>query len=71
MRSPVNGAAVHLCGHRSSASNIGALDFSLAEFARQRLEEPCPDQIPDARYERLHEAGIIRSQAVPRWRSSG
>ena len=57
-----------LCGHRFSASSISAinkrLDASLAQFAGRRLEEAYPYLIPDARYERVREAGVIRSQAV-------
>ena len=57
-----------LCGHSFSASSISAinkrLDASLAEFAGRRLEEPYPYLILDARYERVREAGVIRSQAV-------
>ena len=40
------------------------LDEGLAEFARRRLDEACPYLILDARYERVREAGVIRSQAV-------
>ena len=57
-----------LCGHRFSASSISAinqrLDTSLAQFAGRRLEEAYPYLIVDARYERIREAGVIRSQAV-------
>ena len=57
-----------LCGHRFSASSISAinkrLDTSLAQFAGRRLEEAYPYLILDARYERIREAGVIRSQAV-------
>jgi transposase-like protein len=57
-----------LCGHRFSASSISAinkrLDASLAQFAGRRLEETYPYLILDARYERVREAGVIRSQAV-------
>jgi putative transposase len=57
-----------LCGHGFSASAIRAinlkLDEGLAEFARRRLDEACPYLIVDARYERVREAGVIRSQAV-------
>ena len=57
-----------LCGHRFSASSISAinkrLDTSLAQFAGRRLEEPYPYLILDARYERVREAWVIRSQAV-------
>ena len=57
-----------LCGHRFSASFISAinkrLDTSLAQFAGRRLEEAYPYLILDARYERIREAGVIRSQAV-------
>ena len=57
-----------LCGHRFSASSISAinkrLDASLAQFAGRWLEEAYPYLILDARYERVREAGVIRSQAV-------
>jgi transposase-like protein len=57
-----------LCGHSFSASAISAinlkLDEGLAEFARRRLDEACPYLIVDARYERVREAGVIRSQAA-------
>ena len=57
-----------LCGHSFSASSISAinkrLDAGLAQFAGRRLEEPYPYLILDARYERIREAGVIRSQAV-------
>jgi putative transposase len=57
-----------LCGHAFSASAISAinqrLDRSLAAFARRRLEEPFAYLILDARYEKVREAGIVRSQAV-------
>ena len=57
-----------LCGHSFSAAAISAinvkLDEGLAEFARRRLDEACPYLILDARYERVREVGVIRSQAV-------
>jgi putative transposase len=57
-----------LCGHSFSASAISAinarLDEELARFARRRLDEACPYLILDAPYERVREAGVIRSQAV-------
>ncbi|KGO32744.1 transposase [Desulfobulbus sp. Tol-SR] len=57
-----------LCGHSFSASAISrinaTLDESLAEFAQRRLEESYPYLICDARYERVREGGVIRSQAV-------
>ncbi len=57
-----------LCGHEFSASSIstitGKLDGQLEEFARRRLEEPFPYLILDARYEKVREAGVIRSRAV-------
>jgi putative transposase len=57
-----------LCGHAFSASAISAinqrLDASLAAFARRRLEEPFAYLILDARYEKVREAGVVRSQAV-------
>jgi putative transposase len=57
-----------LCGHGFSASSISAvtkrLDDSLAAFAGRRLTEAYPYLVLDARYERVREAGVIRSQAV-------
>jgi transposase-like protein len=57
-----------LCGHSFSASAISAvnktLDESLDKFAKRRLEEAYPYLILDARYEKVREDGVIRSQAV-------
>lgn len=57
-----------LCGHAFSASAISeinkTLDAELAAFASRRLEEPYPYLVLDARYERVREAGVIRSQAA-------
>jgi len=57
-----------LCGTSFSASTISAinktLDATLLEFARRRLDEPYPFLILDARYEKVREGGVIRSQAV-------
>ena len=57
-----------LCGHSFSVSAISAivkkLDEQLAAFAQRRLEEPYPYLILDARYEKVREGGVIRSQAV-------
>ncbi len=58
-----------LCGHAFSASAVSAIvkrmDETLAAFAGRRLdEEAFPYLILDARYERVREADIIRSQAV-------
>jgi transposase-like protein len=57
-----------LCGHSFSASSISAinkrLDEGLRQFAGRRLEEAYPYLILDARYERVREAGVIRSHAV-------
>ena len=57
-----------LCGHGFSASTISEatvrLDGALKAFAERRLEEAYAYLILDARYERVREAGVIRSQAV-------
>src|SRR5215470_8067837 len=57
-----------LCGHEFSASTISRLkqnlDEELDKFAGRRLEEPYPYLILDARYEKVREEGVIRSQAV-------
>jgi putative transposase len=57
-----------LCGHSFSASAISSvnksLDESLERFAKRRLEETYPYLVPDARYEKVRDSGVIRSQAV-------
>ena len=57
-----------LCGHSFSASAISGivkkLDAQLEAFARRRLEEAYPYLILDARYEKVRESGVVRSQAV-------
>jgi putative transposase len=57
-----------LCGRAFSASAISqvnkTLDERLAAFAARRLEEAFPYLVLDARYERVREGGVVRSQAV-------
>ena len=57
-----------LCGHEFSASAISrineSLDEELAKFAGRKLDEEYPYVIVDARYEKIREDGVIRSQAV-------
>ena len=57
-----------LCGHQFSASTISSinkgLDESLARFANRHLEDEYPYLILDARYEKVREDSVIRSQAV-------
>jgi len=57
-----------LCGHAFSASAISAvnktLDESLERFAKRPLEETYPYLVLDARYEKVRQDGVIRSQAV-------
>lgn len=57
-----------LCGHSFSASTISAinrrLDDSLTAFARRRLDEPFAYLIIDAKYEKVRQAGVVRSSAV-------
>lgn len=57
-----------LCGHSFSASTISSINKSLDEvlekFAQRHLEEPYPYLILDARYEKVREEAVIRSQAV-------
>ena len=57
-----------LCGHRFSASSISTInkgmDEALARFAGRPLDEVYPYLILDARYEKVREGGVIRSQAV-------
>ena len=57
-----------LCGHEFSASTISrinqSLDEELEKFAGRQLEEEYPYLVLDARYEKVREEGVIRSQAV-------
>ena len=57
-----------LCGHEFSASSISrineSLDEELAKFAGRQLDEEYPYLVLDARYEKIREDGVIRSQAV-------
>ena len=57
-----------LCGHSVSASTISRinkrLDGTLTAFAERELDEPMPYLILDARYEKVRDNGVIRSQAV-------
>ena len=57
-----------LCGHEFSASTVSrineSLDGELAKFAERRLEEEYPYLVLDARYEKVREDGVVRSQAV-------
>jgi transposase-like protein len=41
-----------------------SLDTELEKFAKRRLEDAYPYVILDARYEKVREDGVIRSQAV-------
>ena len=64
----VKAVTEELCGHEFSASTISRmnqnLDEELEKFASRRLEEAYPYLILDARYEKVREDGVIRSQAV-------
>ena len=64
----VKAVTEELCGHEFSASTVSeinkGLDGKLAAFASRRLEEAYPYLIVDARYEKVREAGVIRSRAV-------
>jgi putative transposase len=64
----VKAVTEELCGHRFSASTISRinkrLDGELARFARRRLQEAYAYLILDARYEKVRQGGVIRSQAV-------
>lgn len=64
----VKAVTEELCGHEVSSSTISRmnqnLDKELEKFARRPLEEAYPHLILDARYEKVREDGVIRSQAV-------
>jgi putative transposase len=57
-----------LCGREFLAWTVSrikeSLDGELAKFAERRLEEEYPYLVLDARYEKLREDGVVRSQAV-------
>jgi putative transposase len=57
-----------LCGQEFSAATVSrinlSLDGELEKFAQRRLEEEYPYLVLDARYEKVREDGVIRSQAV-------
>jgi putative transposase len=64
----VKAVTEELCGHSFSASAISSvnksLDEALERFAKRALEETYPYLVLDARYEKVRESGVIRSQAV-------
>lgn len=64
----VRAVTEQLCGHAFSASSVSAittqLDTELEHFARRPLTEEYPYLVLDARYERVREAGVIRTRAV-------
>ena len=64
----VKAVTEELCGHEFSSATMSrmvqTLDEELNQFAQRRLEEPYPYLILDARYEKVREGGIVRSQAV-------
>jgi putative transposase len=43
---------------------VQQLDKELEKFAQRHLEEPYPYVILDARYEKVREDAVVRSQAV-------
>jgi transposase-like protein len=64
----VKAVTEELCGHEFSASTISRmnqnLDEELKKFAARQLGDAYPYLILDARYEKVREDGVIRSQAV-------
>ena len=64
----VKAVTEELCGHEISAATMSrlnqGLDEELEKFATRKLEDPYPYLILDARYEKIREEGVIRSQAV-------
>jgi putative transposase len=64
----VKAVTEELCGHEFSASTMSRinqnLDEELEKFAKRKLEDAYPYLILDARYEKVREDGVIRSQAV-------
>lgn len=64
----VRAVTEELCGHGFSASAVSSvtvqLDAGLESFMRRPLTEQYAYLILDTRYERMREAGVIRSRAV-------
>ena len=64
----VKATTEQLCGHSVSASTVSRLHdelgTQLVQFAERPLEEAYPYLVLDARFERVREAGVIRSRAV-------
>jgi len=64
----VKAVTEELCGHEFSSATVSRIDESLdgelAKFAERRWEEEYPYLVLDARYEKVREDGVIRSQAV-------
>jgi putative transposase len=64
----VKAVTEELCGHAFSASSISRinkrLDSELEKFANRGLEEDYPYLILDARYEKIRQDSVIRTQAV-------
>ena len=64
----VKAVTEELCGHAFSASTVSTmnvrLDQELSQFSSRRLETEYPYLILDARYEKVRQDGVIRSQAV-------
>ena len=64
----VSAIVEELCGLDFSAGTISnitkQLDEELRKFATRRLEEEYPHLVLDARYEKIREDGVVRSQAV-------
>ena len=65
----VGALAEQLCDHRFSATTISTmvatLDAELTTFATRRLDEVAmPYMMVDARYEKVHDEGAVRSRAV-------
>lgn len=60
--------AEQLCGHEFSAATVSrinqTLDEEMARFAGRRREEEYPYLVLDARYQKVREDGVIRSQAA-------
>jgi transposase-like protein len=64
----VKAVTEELCGHEFSASAVSAvakrLDAELQAVMERPLQEAFPYVYVDARYERVREAGVVRSRAV-------
>jgi putative transposase len=64
----VRAVTEELCGHGFSASMVSAATKRLDEELEREMNRPLTEEYPylilDARYERVHESGVVRFRAI-------